>query len=224
MEAILAPLVHSPKLHFYLRQLQEVVKAENVKRQRFYADITEDQKAEFINGAVVIQSPVKLQHHRAASLLFNLLHNYVHLHHLGLVGYEKIMISLTRNDYEPDLCFFPQAIADDFTQGQWQFPTPAFIVEVLSPNTADIDRTIKFEDYAAHGVGEYWIIDPEAETIEQYLLAENGYKLRVKVQTGAIRSRAIAGFEIPVRAIFEEQANLRVLQAWLAESPVKGEK
>jgi Uma2 family endonuclease len=216
MEAILEPLVHSPKLPVYLQQLQGIVNDEQAQRRHFYVDITEDQKAEFINGEIVIQSPVKLEHHRAASLLFNLLQNYVTLHGLGLVGYEKILISLTRNDYEPDICFFSKSKADEFTQEQWQFPTPDFIVEVLSPSTEDIDRTIKFEDYAEHGVKEYWIIDPDPETIEQYVLAGDVYKLLVKVQTGTIRSRVIEGFDIPVRAVFDEQENLKTLQTLLA--------
>ncbi|MEY4539280.1 MAG: hypothetical protein RLZZ306_1037, partial [Bacteroidota bacterium] len=31
---------------------------------------------------------------------------YSDIHQLGFVGIEKIMITLTRNDYEPDICFF----------------------------------------------------------------------------------------------------------------------
>lgn len=217
MEAVLESLIHSPKLQLYLQQLHDLVSDENVKRQRFYAEIPEDQKAEFINGEIVIQSPAKLGHNRVSVLLLRLLSTYVSVHQLGFVGHEKILISLTRNDYEPDICFFSKPKTDSFTQEQWQFPTPDFIVEVLSPSTEDTDRTIKFEDYAAHGVGEYWIIDPGAETIEQYALANDDYTLLLKVQTGIIRSHVIAGFESPVRAIFDEQENLKVLQTFFKE-------
>jgi Uma2 family endonuclease len=50
------------------------------------------------------------------------------------------------------------------------FPAPDFVVEILSKGTARKDKGIKKEDYALHGVKEYWIIDPIKQTIEQYLL------------------------------------------------------
>lgn len=77
-------------------------------------------------------------------------------------------------------------------------------------------RGVKFEDYAAHGVSEYWLVDPEAETIEQYVLAEGGYELAVKVKTGTVASVVVPGFEIPVRAVSNDKEHLAVLQTILA--------
>ena len=37
---------------------------------------------------------------------------------------------------------------------------PDFVVEILSPSTADHDRVNKFQVYVAAGVREYWIVDP----------------------------------------------------------------
>jgi len=145
-------------------------------------------------------------------LLLELLDMYVRTHRLGLVGYEKMLISLTRNDYEPDICFFSRAKSDLFAKGQMKFPPPDFIAEVLSPSTENTDRTDKFIDYAAHGVGEYWIIDPVGETIEKYVLKFGKYELSLKVRTGMIHSDVIAGFKIPVRAIFDEDENLFALR------------
>ena len=124
---------------------------------------------------------------------------------------------LNRNDYEPDICFFGSKKASAFTPSQSKFPAPDLIVEVLSESTEANDRGIKFEDYAAHGVAEYWIVDPVAETIEQYLLQEGVYRLAVKVKTGTIASTAVAGFEIPVRAVFDGTEQLAALQAILAQ-------
>ena len=65
---------------------------------------------------------------------------------------------------------------------------------------------------------EYWIIDPEAETLEQYLLDATAgvYGLAIKAMTGQVLSAAIPGLEIPVRAIFDPQENRAALQAILA--------
>jgi Uma2 family endonuclease len=140
---------------------------------------------------------------------------YVRLSQLGFVGYEKVMTSLTRNDYEPDLVFFGIEKADKFVKGQWKYPVPDFAVEVLSDSTESRDRGIKKNDYEAHGVEEYWIIDPVEETVEQYFLQNGQYKLHLKLDQGLIESIVIKGFAIELRAIFDEKANLEALRQLL---------
>jgi Uma2 family endonuclease len=54
-------------------------------------------------------------------------------------------------------------------------------------------------------MAEYWLIDPETETAEQTHLQDGSYTLHVKAQTGQLTSHVIAGFVIPIRAIFDEQ-------------------
>ncbi len=191
-------------------------RAEAKKRRYFYDVVTEQQKAEFINGEIIVHSPVKYQHNQASFRLAGLLSAYVQRRDLGSVGHEKLLITLTRNDYEPDICFFRSEKARNFAPDQSKFPAPDLAVEVLSDSTETVDRGIKFEDYAAHGVDEYWIVDPVAETIEQYLLQEGVYRLAVKVKTGTIASTVVTGFEIPVRAVFDGTEQLAALQAILA--------
>ena len=102
---------------------------------------------------------------------------YVYEKDLGFVGVEKILIQLTRNDYEPDVCFFNKQKTTNFKDQQKFFPAPDLIVEILSKSTAKRDRGIKFQDYEAHGVIEYWIIDPKNKTFEQYVLKNKQYEL-----------------------------------------------
>ena len=191
---------------------------ETQRRREFYAAITEGDKAEFINGDVIFHSPVKLRHNVVTKRLLILLDTFVMMHDLGFVGYEKIMVSLTRNDYEPDICYFNQTKAADFKPDQMRFPAPDLIVEVVSESTEHNDRGVKFDDYAAHGVQEYWIIDPETETLEQYRLPDDGdvYDLVIKAKTGEVQSFAVPGFDIPVRAIFDPVANQETLQTLVA--------
>ena len=213
----LEQLLRSPRLPEAMRRLQAAARAEAKKRSYFYDVVTEQQKAEFINGEIIVHSPVKLRHAIASENLFTLLKMFVRKHNPGSVFHEKILIVLNRNDYEPDICFFGSNKARDFTPNQSKFPAPDLIVEVLSESTEANDRGIKFEDYAAHGVAEYWIVDPVAETIEQYLLQEGVYRLAVKVKTGTIASEVVSGFEIPVRAVFDGAEQLAALQAILAQ-------
>ncbi len=212
MSVVIEQLLQEPHLPSILSHLQEVLAAEKARRQYFYEVVTEEQKAEFINGEIVVHSPVKKQHASASSLLHQLLNVYVLANNLGFVGYEKILIVLERNDYEPDLCFFQQDKAQYFTDRQMKFPAPDLIIEVLSDSTVQNDRGIKYRDYATSGVTEYWIIDPETRMVEQYLLQDEQYELRIKSDSGEIHSVAVPGFAIPIRAIFDEQLNLATLR------------
>lgn len=211
MEAVLQPLITSPKLVLYYQKLGEFVETEQQKRQRFYATMTEQEKVEFINGEIVRQSPVKIEHEFASGSLYMLLRAYVTYHNLGYVGHEKMLVSLTRNDYEPDVCYWSQEKSSRFTPKQMHFPAPDFVAEVLSPSTAAIDCETKFNDYAAHGVSEYWIIDPIGKTVEQYVLRDSAYELVKKTDSGQIRSTVVEGFAVTVEALFDQQEHLHAL-------------
>jgi Uma2 family endonuclease len=97
-----------------------------------------------------------------------------------------------------------------------QFPAPDFVVKILSPSTEERDRGVKYQDYAAHGVAEYWLIDPEAGTLEQYALQGDHYDLQTKARTGIVSSVAVPACEIPIRAIFDPAEHMAALQQILA--------
>lgn len=213
----IAAILDSPVAPALSAQLQSALEAERQRRLEFYRDIDDDIKAEFINGEVIIHSPVKKEHTDAVGFLFQLLNPFVRLAKLGYVGYEKVMSAFQRNDYEPDVVFFNREKSDHFQKGQWKYPVPDFVVEVVSDGTEHRDRGIKFQDYEMQGVQEYWIIDPTEETIEQYLLKEGKYRLHLKAGRGPIESQVIAGFVIDIRAVFEEGANLEALRKIMAQ-------
>ncbi|HLQ36686.1 MAG TPA: Uma2 family endonuclease [Planctomycetota bacterium] len=53
---------------------------------------------------------------------------------------------------------------------------PDLVVEILSPGTARRDLGIKKERYRAFGVSEYWIVDPAAYVVEQFVLERGEYR------------------------------------------------
>lgn len=221
MESALKELIESPNLQLYVNEMVAIINKEHRMRIEFYNKISEKDKAEFINGEAVFHSPVKLMHNNASTNLMQLMKVFAQMEGLGIVGHEKLMVEFTRNSYEPDIVFFKKEKSKNFKRDQLIFPVPDFIVEVLSPSTIKIDREIKFKDYEAHGVQEYWIINPDKQTVEQYILSGKSYELIMKGKNGIIESKAIRGFKIPVKSIFNEKENLETLQQLIASSTKK---
>jgi Uma2 family endonuclease len=218
MTDLLAAVMNDPNAPGIIEAAVAAMTDEQRRRAEFREWVTEEVKAEFINGEVLLHSPVKRRHLVASSHLYRLVSVYVDVHKLGATGHEKAMVSLSRNDYEPDICFWASAKADLFDDDTMLHPVPDFVVEILSKRTAKIDRTIKFQDYAQHGVREYWIIDAQKQIVEQYGLlieTDRAYIPYGKFSPGEdIVSIAIPGFTIPVAAIFDEQINLQTLQGF----------
>lgn len=212
-------ILRQPNAQQQFELLRSALLEESKRRSVFYEWVDETMKAEFINGEIVIHSPVRIEHWQASEMLVSMLSLFTKIKKSGKIGFEKVMISLTRNDYEPDIVFFRKEKADTFIAGQVLFPAPDFVVEILSKKTAVTDRTTKKEDYAAHGIGEYWIIDAHKQTIEQYLLlseTDTSYFQPYIFRIGDdISSRVIEGFTIPVQAVFDEAVNLKTLTQFI---------
>lgn len=214
--AILESMLDAPDLPELIGEAQRALAREQKLREKFYADITPEHKWEFIQGEVIMHSPALNRHLAASQRLYDLLSAYARVHRLGLVRHETAMTSFPRNDYEPDVMFFGPAKTALIDPDTLKFPVPDFIAEVLSPSTEARDRGIKFRDYALHGVAEYWIIDPVAEAVEPHRLEDAGYHPAPRQTEGTLSSDVVPGFEIPVRALFDEVENLRVLKQILA--------
>ena len=81
--------------------------------------------------------------------------------------------------------------------------TPDFVVEILSPKTARLDRDNKRRVYAASGLQELWIIAPESQTIEIFHLQENAAQPLVTHGPAARFSSALfPGLEFDAARIF----------------------
>jgi Uma2 family endonuclease len=202
VQEIVNDLKSSPHLKLVVDQLEHAMAEEQKNRQDYYALVHENVKAEFVNGEIIYQSPVRKKHWFISSELSSPLIQYVREHQLGLVAVEKAMVSLSRNDYEPDICFFRKEVADQFSDEQLHFPAPDFVVEITSASTMKIDRNEKFTDYAAHGVQEYWIIDTQEDNVEKYINQEGKFVLLEKLKHGTLASETVSGFSFDFSALF----------------------
>ena len=67
---------------------------------------------------------------------------------------------------QPDVLFFNAAPAEYAAARDEHIP--ALVVEILSPSTRRQDEVLKRGVYERFGVEEYWIVDPELETVKVY--------------------------------------------------------
>jgi Uma2 family endonuclease len=215
MLPITRQLVKDHALPQILQELQAYWADEQNRRKEFYDWVRDDQKVEFIEGEIIMHSPVRWSHSAVMNDLVELLRVYTRKGVGGYVGVEKLMCRFTRNDYEPDICYFDAAQAADFYKTQTIFPVPRFIVEILSQSTAHRDRGVKLTDYEAHGVQEYWIIDADVETIEQYILENGKYTKHDFSENDTIKFDVFPDLEIPVNALFDNKIFEKVLNSLL---------
>lgn len=223
----LAKLLQRPDLPILVDALQRHLADERQRRVRFREEITPAMKAEFINGVIIMHSPAQLRHLDVTRRLAFLIGVFAQEHRLGTVMIEKAMISTSRNDYEPDVVFYRAERRRDFCDEQLLFPAPDLIAEVLSPSTEKTDRGVKLRDYALNEVPEYWIVDPEAQRVETYVFDPDtrGYQhtatLAGHAEAGDVplRVATLPGFVVPVRALFDDDANAAALRALLAIPP-----
>lgn len=90
-------------------------------------------------------------------------------------------------------------------------PPPSLIVEVVSPGKANRDRDYRYKrtEYAARGVAEYWIIDPDEQRITLCLWVDGQYEDTIYKCDRTLKSTTIPDFNLSTDQIlaFGQQAN-----------------
>lgn len=135
---------------------------------------------EVIQGALYMSPAPRPRHQRAAFRLAHLLEACLESTPAGEVYLAPIDVILPglADPVQPDLIFIAAERLDIVSEIRIE-ASPDMIAEVLSPATAQRDRTLKFDTYARAGVREYWIVDPapNARTVEVYVLRGEAYAL-----------------------------------------------
>ena len=132
-------------------------------------------KEELINGQVVLMSPQPSINH------VNVINNISILFGNFLKGKtcqsfpDSAAVFLTEKDYfVPD---FMVVCDPDKVKYNGVYGAPDLVVEVLSPSTAKRDRGYKKQVYEQCGVREYWLVDVNNKSVEQYLLHDGKFVL-----------------------------------------------
>ena len=171
-----------------------------------YQNLPGDDRYELINGEFILVSAPN-RAHQAASMGFSLeLGGIVRSNDLGWVFAAPFEVVLTDpegiNIIQPDIIFVSKERERIITPANIQ-GAPDLLVEILSPSTGRRDRTIKLDLYARHGVGEYWLADPDAQTITFMLLKDGEYETVGGYGMGdTLTSPILKGFSVSLDRIF----------------------
>jgi Uma2 family endonuclease len=127
---------------------------------------------ELLDGTLLVSPAPTALHQIAAANVFRLLDAVVTPDHAVLFAPLDWQPD-SRTSLQPDLLVIRK---DRLTVGRLAAP-PTLVVEIASPSSVRIDRTVKFLRYAEGGIGQYWIVDPRVPSVEVYDLAEGAYRL-----------------------------------------------
>jgi Uma2 family endonuclease len=136
---------------------------------------------EIHEGELSVTPAPSPQHQEVTRNLLVALHLHVDARGLGKVLCAPIDCILSDTTIvQPDIVYIEPRRLPAISRRGIEGP-PTLVVEVLSPSTAQIDRSVKFQLYARHDVPYYWIVDPDARSIEAYILTGGVYQLAARL-------------------------------------------
>lgn len=170
-----------------------------------YLALESNRLIEFTDGVLEFLTMPKLFHGKISRFLSDLLRAFVILHRLGDVFWAPISVKLRPGMLrEPDVFFLTTerlSREDDPPEGA------DLVMEVVSPDAKDRKRDIaqKRREYAQAEIPEYWIVDPQTETITVLTLSSSAteYAVHGEFKPGQIAtSKLLDGFTVDVTACF----------------------
>ena len=105
---------------------------------------------------------------------------------------------------QPDLLFVTADRLERITEPNVQ-GAPDLVVEVLSPTTRRTDEVVKRKRYQLFGVREYWVVDPELDTVKVYRLGSTGFDPAVELSAESgdvLTTPLLPGLAIPLAKVF----------------------
>jgi Uma2 family endonuclease len=161
-----------------------------------------NQPHELWDGELIMAPAPFFDHQKTVLRFYRRLDDWVSSRNLGEVITSPIdMVLSPHRAVQPDVAF---VVKERLAIIQRVIMGPADLVaEIVSLQGRSRDRIEKRDLYEQHGVKEYWIIDPEAQTVEVLALVDGRYELVQRSRPGETApSRLLPGFEVSVSYLF----------------------
>ena len=167
-----------------------------------------DTRYELVNGELVkmpTESPINCQ--IAKFLMFEFAKHFP----IALICHKDIEIVVSGRRAKvrlPDLVLLSEDGHEALTNQRsntiiQEMPSPVLVVEVVSPGRENRDRDYRYKrtEYAARGINEYWIIDPEMRQITICLWVDGQYEDKIYTGDMQISSTVVLGFALNVEQV-----------------------
>ena len=158
---------------------------------------------ELLEGELVEMVSPTSRHQIVSLNLLRILDPHCRAHNLGIMLTAPLDVILSRNVVlQPDILFISQARKTELI-GERITGAPDLVIEILSPTTSARDLNQKRKLYARHGVKEYWIVDPDDETIEVQRLQGKFFSTTAIFEKGqSLASPTFEGLSVDVGEVF----------------------
>ncbi len=168
-----------------------------------YMTTPEDKRYQLLDGELVLAPSPTTRHQRISGRIYLALEQFITARELGQVFYAPYDVIFANEDVaQPDILFVSNTRSGIITEANIQ-GAPDLVVEILSPGTARYDRGYKLTLYGRHGVREYWLVDPEAETVEVLTEGDAGLTLVATYRRGQeLSSPLLEGLAVQLEGIF----------------------
>lgn len=86
-------------------------------------------------------------------------------------------------------------------------PPPVLVVEVVSPGKENEDRDYRYKrsEYAARGIAEYWIVDPERAQVVVLTLVDGLYEAVTYRSEDRLRSQTLPTLELTAKQVLQAE-------------------
>ena len=160
---------------------------------------------ELIEGDLCMTPAPNPRHQKISGNLFGIVWNFLRTNPLGEVFAAPVDVVFSQEPpqvVEPDLVFLSKEHGSLITETNLQ-GAPDLLVEILSPTTSLRDRREKLALYERFGVPEYWIVNPERNTVQVFRLSGGRYAEALEFGLGdRLETPLLPGLSIPLSDVF----------------------
>lgn len=170
--------------------------------------IEDQRRRELYDGELVEMGSPNLRHQALILQLALMLNSWVRERNLGRIYLSPVDLYVSETKcYIPDLMFVRrERYATERIEREDDacvVAPPDLAVEIISPSTGRNDRFRKSNIYAEFGVQHYWIIDPEVEALQAFVLERGRYVMEASLtQEDTFRPSLFPDLQIPLNTLF----------------------
>jgi len=163
---------------------------------------------ELIDGEHYVTPSPSRKHQAVVWNLAGIIAPYLESHPVGRAFVAPFDVIFSDFDVvEPDVLFISKARLEEVLTTKNVRGAPNLVVEIASRSTRSRDETLKRKLYQRFGVEEYWVIEPDDDTIVVYKYGDQGYRREFDLAAtrgDMLTTPLLPGLQLPLDRIFKD--------------------